>query len=53
MIVDDIYNAAVLVQTIIEENDRLREENFKLKQEAEEHRKKCCCMGVPATKVCR
>lgn len=39
MTVDDIYNAAVLVQTIIEENDRLREENFKLKQEAEEHRK--------------
>ena len=39
MTVDDLYNAAVLVQAIIEENDRLREENSKLKQEAEEHRK--------------
>ena len=39
MTVDDIYNAAVLVQAIIEENDRLREENYKLRQETEEHRK--------------
>jgi hypothetical protein len=39
MTIDNIYNAAVLVQTIIEENDRLREENYRLKQEAEEHRK--------------
>ena len=39
MTIDDIYNAAVLVQAIIDENDRLREENHRLKQEAAEHRK--------------
>lgn len=39
MTIDDIYEAAVLIVDIINQNDRLKEENCRLKEDAEEHRK--------------
>lgn len=39
MTVQDIYDMAVLVQGIIEENDFLKSENKKLQKEVEEHQK--------------
>lgn len=37
MTIDDIYEAACLIKHLVEENDRLKEENYRLRQSEKEH----------------